>query len=87
MKREEMRKLCDVHMSIFKEQIEKQQPKLQPSQPISILMEEHRIILKKVEQLLNIANKMLKVADIRYAITEIHEIEHFVEDFTDSEKH
>lgn len=87
MKREEMRKLCDVHMAIFKEQLEKQQPKLQPSQPISILIEEHKIILKKVEQLLSQANKMQKVTDIRYAITEIHEIEHLAEDFTDSEKH
>ena len=43
LKREDMRKLCDVHMAIFKEQIEKQNPNLKPIQPISILMEEHKI--------------------------------------------
>ncbi len=87
MKREEMRKLCDVHMAIFKEQLEKQQPNLQPSQPISILMEEHKIMLKMADQLMSIANKVLKVSDMRYVTEEIHQVEHLAEDFTDSEKH
>jgi PAS domain S-box-containing protein len=87
MKREEMRKLCDVHMAIFKEQLEKQQPNLQPSQPISILMEEHKIMLKMAEQLVTVANKVLKVNDMRYVTEEIHQVEHLAEDFTDSEKH
>jgi DUF438 domain-containing protein len=43
LKREDMRKFCDVHIAIFKEQIEKQNPNLKPIQPISILMEEHKI--------------------------------------------
>ncbi|MCW4046824.1 MAG: DUF438 domain-containing protein [Candidatus Bathyarchaeota archaeon] len=87
VKREEMRRLCDVHMAIFKEQLEKQMPNLQPSQPISILMEEHKIMVKMAEQLVTLANKVLKVIDIRYATEEIHQVEHLAEDFTDSEKH
>jgi PAS domain S-box-containing protein len=87
MKREEMRKLCDVHMAIFKEQLEKQMPNMQPSQPISILMEEHKIMLKMAEQLMSLANKVLKVNDVRYITEEIHQVEHLAEDFTDSEKH
>ena len=87
MKREEMRKLCDVHMAIFKEQLEKQQPNLPPTQPISILMEEHKIMLKLADQLVTAANKVLKVTDMHYVTAEIHEVEHLAEDFTDSEKH
>ena len=87
MKREEMRRLCDVHMAIFKEQLEKQQPNLQPSQPINILMEEHKIMLKMADQLMSIANKVLKISDMRYATAEVHEVEHLAEDFMDSEKH
>ena len=87
MKREEIRKLCDVHMAIFKEQLKKQQTDLLPSQPISILMEEHKIMLKMAEQLVVLANKVLKVGDMRYVTGEIHEVEHLAEDFTDSEKH
>jgi len=87
MKREELRKLCDVHMAIFKEQLEKQQPNLQPTQPISILMEEHKIMLKLADRLVTAANKVLKVTDMHYVTAEIHEVEHLAEDFTDSEKH
>lgn len=87
MKRDEMRKLCDVHMAIFKEQIEKQHPDLKPSQPISILMEEHRIMTKMSEQLVSLANKILKANDIRYIAEDIHQVEHLIGDFTDSEKH
>jgi DUF438 domain-containing protein len=87
MKKEEMRKLCDVHMAIFKEQLEKQMPNLKPSQPISILMEEHKIMLQLTEKLTSLANKILKVNDMRYVTEEIHQVEHVAEDFTDSEKH
>ena len=87
MKKEEMRKLCDVHMAIFKEQLEKQMPNLKPSQPISILMEEHKIMLQLAEKLTSVANKLLKVTDMRYVTEEIHQVEHLAEDFTDSEKH
>jgi DUF438 domain-containing protein len=50
-------------------------------------MEEHKIMLKMVEQLVSLANKVLKVNDIRYVTEEIHQVEHLAEDFTDSEKH
>jgi uncharacterized protein len=87
MKREDMRKLCDVHMAIFKEQIEKQNLNLKPSQPISILMEEHKIITKMAEELVFLANKILKVKDTRYVEEDIHQVEHLTGDFADSEKH
>jgi uncharacterized protein len=87
MKRTEMRKLCDVHMAIFKEQIEKQNPNLKPNQPISILMEEHKIMTKMAEDLMSYANKMLKISDIQYVAEDIHQVEHLMGDFADSEKH
>jgi PAS domain S-box-containing protein len=87
MKREEMQKLCDVHMAIFKEQIEKQNPNLKPSQSISILMEEHRIMTKMAEDLVSYANKLLKASEVRYVEEDIHQVEHLASDFTDSEKH
>lgn len=87
MKREQMRRLCDVHLAIFREQIEKQHPDLKPSQPISILMEEHKIMTKMSEDLMTAANKILKVSDIRYVKEDIHQVEHLISDFTDAEKH
>jgi PAS domain S-box-containing protein len=87
MKRDEMRKLCDVHMAIFKEQIEKQNPNLKPTQPISILMEEHKIMTKMTEELLSLGNKILKVNDMRYIAEDINQVEHLINEFIDSEKH
>lgn len=87
MKREEMRKLCDVHMAIFKEQLEKQMPNMKPSQPIAILMEEHKLMLQLAENLTALANKILKVTDIRYVTADIHQVEHVAGDFADAEKH
>jgi len=87
MKHEEMQRLCDVHLAVFKDQIEKQHPDLKPSQPISILLEEHRIMTKMAEDLMGYANKILKVTDIQYVGEDIHQIEHLTADFTDAEKH
>jgi PAS domain S-box-containing protein len=87
MKKGEIRRLCDVHMLIFKEQIEKQNLNLKPSQPISILMEEHKIVTKMSEELVSLANKILKIKDIRYAGEDIHQVEHLAGDLADSEKH
>ncbi|MCW3996864.1 MAG: DUF438 domain-containing protein [Candidatus Bathyarchaeota archaeon] len=87
MKREDMQRLCDVHMAIFKDQIEKQSLNLKPTQPISILMEEHKIMTKMAEDLLAVADKIHNVADFRYIEEDIHQIEHLASNFTDSEKH
>ena len=87
LKREDMRKLCDVHMAVFKEQIEKQNRNLKLSQPISILMEEHKIMTNMAEELVSLANKILKINDVRYASEDIHQLEHIASDFADSEKH
>jgi len=87
MKKEEIRRLCDVHMAIFEEQLEKQMPKMTPNQPISILMEEHKIMLKLAEDLRTLNTKIQKVTDIQYVAEEIHKVEHIAEDFIDGEKH
>lgn len=87
MKREEMQKLCDVHLAVFKDQIEKQRPDLKPSQPISILLEEHRIMTKMAEDLLSYASKIRQVKDEKYIEEDIHQVEHLIADFTDAEKH
>jgi len=41
MPREEIQRLCDLHLAVFREQLEKQKLEIAPENPISILMEEH----------------------------------------------
>ncbi len=87
MQKNEIRKLCDVHMAIFKEQLEKNAPKISPNEPINILMEEHRIMLQLSDDLRTRNTKIQKVHDTHYVEEDIHQVEHIAQDFADSEKH
>jgi len=85
--REEIQRLCDVHMAVFREQLEKQKLDIPIGHPISILMEEHKVMLQIAEKLSDIANKVQQASDIGYVGEEKHHLEHISEDFRDSEKH
>ncbi len=82
--REEIQKLCEIHLAVFREQLEKQKFEIPSWHPINILMEEHKIMLKLSEELINITNKIQQLNDIT---KEKHNLEHISEDFHDSEKH
>jgi len=49
--REEMEKLCDVHLEVFRESIEKSSISVSEWHPLHILMEEHRILLNHARML------------------------------------
>ncbi|MDH7477872.1 MAG: DUF438 domain-containing protein [Candidatus Bathyarchaeota archaeon] len=87
MPREEIQRLCDVHMAVFREQLEKQKLAVSADHPINILMEEHKIMLQITEKLNAIANKVQKISDKTYDNGEIHDLEHIAADLLDSEKH
>jgi len=85
--REEIQRLCDVHMAVFREQLEKQKLDVPLGHPISILMEEHKIMLQIAEKLNTFAKKIQQLSDRSYIGDELHHLEHIAEDFRDSEKH
>jgi hypothetical protein len=85
--REEIQRLCDVHLAVFREQLEKQKPELPSSHPINILMEEHKIMLQLAEKLSTIANRVQPTSDISHVEHNIRHLKHIAEDFVDSEKH
>lgn len=87
MPREEIQRLCDVHMEVFREQLGKQRLEIPTGHPINILMEEHKIMLQIAEKLNIMASKLQKISDKTYVGKEIHDIAHISEDLRDSEKH
>jgi hypothetical protein len=87
MPREEIQRLCDVHLAVFKEQLERQKLDVPVGHPVGILMEEHKIMLQFAEKLVAIKNKVQSTNDVRYVSEEVHDLEHVARDFTDSEKH
>lgn len=58
--REEMRKLCDIHLEVMGDKLEKADMNLKQGHPIHTLMEEHKIILDFVEKLQEVVKKIEK---------------------------
>ncbi len=57
MPQEEVHRLCDVHIALFKESIEKEKVLAPAGHPLHILMEEHKIILQFADELKNVSQK------------------------------
>jgi len=89
MPREKLNKLCDVHLAVFKEQLDDKKILVPIGHPINILMEEHRLILEITEKLNRTAvsiaqNKQKKFDAIKEQIIELVKIADL---FKDSIKH
>jgi hypothetical protein len=86
MPREEIHKLCDVHIALFKESIEEEKVLAPPGHPIHILMEEHKLLLQFAEELKKIANK-LENKDFDSATEELKQVKQIEENLKNSESH
>jgi len=51
MPSEEVRKLCDVHLAVFRESLEKPKSEVPPGHPIYILLKEHELVKGFAEQI------------------------------------
>jgi hypothetical protein len=87
MPREEIRRLCDVHLAIFRETLEKEKTIAPAGHPIHILMEEHKILLKIADELRNLAKEMKEAKDFDSVIEEMKQLSHITEHFKESESH
>ena len=64
---DQIQSVCDVHLELFKEYIEKEKISVEPWHPIYILMKEHDFIIKTVEKIRNIAKQVLSKKSIQEA--------------------
>jgi PAS domain S-box-containing protein len=87
MPREELQRLCDVHLAVFGEQLEKQELQTPPGHPISTLMEEHKILTQRAERLGILAKMIEEACDVVYVGDVLTEVQGIVKDFVDAEKH
>ncbi|MCS7286672.1 MAG: DUF438 domain-containing protein [Anaerolineae bacterium] len=84
--REEVHRLCEVHLAVFREGLEKRGPTLAPPwHPIHILMEEHRILLENAAELVELAHKLGELGTLEPEIRD--HLSHLAEHFRDSESH
>lgn len=87
--REEMKRLCDVHLEVMKEQlgIESKKIKLPASHPIHICMDEHKIIKKKLKKLKTTLEKIKKLGSFEKSKREIDTMKELSHFFVETEKH
>jgi len=86
MPRDEIRRLCDVHLEIFAEQLAGQKLVAPPWSPISILMEEHKALLGLLEELAGLAEKA-RSADEARTVEEVAQLRQGVDELMEAEKH
>ncbi len=87
MPREEIHRLCEVHMLVFQEQLESQKLEVPAENPVGILLEEHRIMLQLTELLKIIAGNVEKARALDEVTEDIAHLKHVRDDLVDSEKH
>lgn len=87
MPREEIRRLCDVHLAVFRELLEKEKTLAPLGHPINILMEEHKILLRFADELKNVAKMTKKGKDLESVNEEMEQLTQIAEHLKESESH
>ena len=84
---EEIRRLCDVHLALFRESLEEEKVEVPEGHPIHILMEEHGIILGFAEELRNLSKMVKEAKDFDSAKENLEQLKRIAENFRESESH
>lgn len=85
--RKEMRRLCDVHLEIMKENFKNKNLNLKPGHPIHTLMEEHKEILSFVDKLKNAVKKLGSAKDFKEVRIEIEMLKFATKHLVEADKH
>ncbi len=85
--RKEMRKLCDVHLEIMKDNIKDKDLKLKPGHPIHTFMEEHKQLLDFVDILKKAIKKLESREDFKNVKIEIEMLRFVAKHLLEADKH
>lgn len=85
--REEIRRLCEVHLALFKEPMAKAEALAPPGHPIHTLMEEHRILLRFADDIRESSQKVKQAKDFGSVHNETERLDHSAEHLKDSDSH
>jgi len=87
MPREEIHRLCDIHLALFRETLEKGETLAPEGHPIHILMEEHKMLLKIAGELRSVAEVLIGAEDPKSVNRQMEQISRVEEHLRESEKH
>jgi PAS domain S-box-containing protein len=85
--REEIQRLCDVHLAVFKEQLEKQPVEAATASSINILLEEHKMLQQITQTLGLLADKVAKAESLNAVNEELAQLRRVADELLDAEKH
>lgn len=85
--REEIQKLCDLHLTLFKNTLERAQILVPEGHSIHILMEEHKALLELAEKLRAVTNKIKEAKGFDGIEEDIKYLEYIARHFKESESH
>jgi len=85
--REKIRELCDVHIAVFKESLEKAKTIAPPGHPIHTLMEEHKLMLQFATELHGLSKKIKEASDFDKSPKEKEQLNHIIKHLKGSENH
>jgi len=85
--REEIRLLCDVHLALFKESLERQEVKVPPGHPLHTLMEEHERIKEFLEELKKVVGSLDSAAGFDAVRDKLEALRHIADHLMEVENH
>lgn len=83
--REEIHRLCEVHLAVFRESLAGQKALAPAGHPVHILMEEHKILLGFADELQGVARRVREAGEVELASLE--QLRHIEEHLKASESH
>lgn len=87
MPKEEIQRLCDVHLTVFKESLEKEKTLAPPGHPVHILMEEHKILLRFADEFREVAKGIRVEKDSASTEEKMTKLGNIAKYFKESESH
>jgi DUF438 domain-containing protein len=87
MKPQDLRHLCDIHMEVLKDELDKIKTKIEPGHVIHTLIAEHDKILEFLTQLEEINTNIQKAASYDSSLEEIEKLKTVMFNILDAENH
>jgi PAS domain S-box-containing protein len=87
MPKEEVHRLCDVHIAAMKEALQKGGAIAPIGHPVHTLMEEHKLLIGFSEELKIIASRIAAMSNIEEASADLSKIDQIAQRLRDSENH
>ncbi len=87
MPREEVRRLCDVHLAVFRESLEKPKSEVPSGHPIHILLKEHELVRRFVEEISPLLPRVEQAKDFEGIENELSKISELLRHLKEYEKH